>query len=50
MILANEYDVMALSETLLTHRKTNINIKGFNHIRVDRGDGSNWVGMVIYIR
>ena len=50
LILADEYDVMALSETLLSYKRTNINIKGFNHIRVDREDGSNWGGMVIYIR
>ena len=50
LVLSENYDIIALSETKLTVNRTDINIKGFNHIRVDRSDGSNWGGLVVYIR
>ena len=49
--LAVEYDVIALSETMLTAKKDNIVLKDFNCIRIDRGDGkSDNGGMVVFIR
>ena len=40
LLLAEDYDIIALSETKLTFRRSNIDIRGFNHIKCDRGDGN----------
>ena len=50
LMLANEYDILTLSETKLNHRRKNVSIKDFNHVRLDRDDETNEGGLIIYIR
>ena len=48
--MANNYEVICLSETLLTLMNSNINLNSFNHIRADRDGITRAGGMIVYIK